>query len=116
MASQEDDRLLNAGLEGFSTLDERPKRKAVAGGERARRPNDKNNNNQGNELAPAINSKEAARLYGGVLIEPVITSDKAAMRYGGVVIGTPITSDQAAQRYGGILIPGRRKNGLVSGA
>ncbi|KDP27837.1 hypothetical protein JCGZ_18917 [Jatropha curcas] len=103
MASNIDDRLLNAAFEGFSSLEgRRNKRPNPAAG----RPQTQSATNNHHQL-PAITSKEAAQRYGGIVIEPVITSDKAAKRYGGIVIGPAVTSDMAVQRYGGVLITDR---------
>uniref|UniRef100_A0A2C9UBR2 Uncharacterized protein n=1 Tax=Manihot esculenta TaxID=3983 RepID=A0A2C9UBR2_MANES len=106
---QENDLLLKAGMEGFSSLEQRQSRKTAAGSGRGRPAR----NNY--ELAPTINSKEAARRYGGILIEPVITSHEAALRYGGTVIVPAMTSVQVVERLGGVLITDGRK-GQVSGA
>lgn len=108
---QENDLLLKAGMEGFSSLEQRQNRKTAAGSGRGRPTPTRNNY----ELAPTINSKEAARRYGGILIEPVITSHEAALRYGGTVIVPAMTSVQVVERLGGVLITDGRK-GQVSGA
>ncbi|EEF45578.1 conserved hypothetical protein [Ricinus communis] len=104
MASQKVDRraLEAAASEGFATIEARLTKKPATG--RVQNPN-----HQRNE-ASLINSKEAAKRYGCMVIERVITSAKAAQTYGGVLIGPAISSDTVVQRYGAILIPDRPRD------